>query len=502
MPHIERRRFIRRAISGGVLFSALAVLPLCVFEIFYVLGVRRPPLSSVAEGLAFAGHILVTLVSAAALFGAVQGLVVLGVSQLTALFAKRRLSEPRWMAWIYSLLALPGIAVVAAKAFAGRRAQLIPGKDLIAIGLGVAMLFACYALLRAVIGVRDRFRIRRWGPREAAILLVPLYLAALALYVADQRVLAGLYSFFHVGLALGAFAFCQAAAGALYAAYRPSARWIGRLAEPSLALLVLLASVGAGAWSLSRVSKSEALRFLYFQHTTLQSKALGLAASLKLVRFESARAAVPPPPSPADPREQLLPGPRRAEASLVLISVDALRADHLGVYGYRRPTSPRIDAWAKGAAVFERAYCQVPHTSFSVTSLITGTYVYSLSAADPGRRYTTMPDVLRRYGYKTAGFFPPAVFYIDRANFSAYERSLYGFEYVKYEYLDAARRRRVFVWLHLFEPHEPYDARPEHDFGARAVDRYDGEIAYVDRQLGRLLDGLRREQPHAFVALT
>jgi arylsulfatase A-like enzyme len=515
MPHIERRRFVRRAISGGVLFSALAVLPLCVFEVFYVLIVRRPALASVGEGLSFAGYLLLLLVSLAAAIGAAEGLIVLGVSQLTKLLAKRRLSEPRWMAWIYSLLALPGIAVVVAKTFAGRRAQQIAGKDLIAIGLGVAMLVACYLVLRGVIGVRDRFRIRRWGPRQAAWLLLPLYLVALALYVADQRVLAGLYGFFHVGLAFAAFACCQLAAGALYASYRPTARWIGRLAEPSLALLVLLASVAGGAWSLSRVSKSEALRFLYFQHTTLQSKALTLATSLRLVRFESRSGPRAPAAQPAEAREVLMPGPRRAEASLVLISVDALRADHMGIYGYRRSTTPRIDAWAKQAAVFERAYCQVPHTSFSVTSLITGTYVYALSSVDPGRRCSTMPDVLRRYGYKTAGFFPPAVFYIDRQSFTAYERSMYGFEYVKFEYLDAARRvdqalsflrehrgRRVFVWLHFFEPHEPYEERPDHSFGARAVDRYDGEIAYVDQQIGRLIDRVRRDLPQTYVGLT
>lgn len=515
MPHIERRRFVRRAISGGVLFSALAVLPLCVFEIFYVLMVRRPALSSVNEGLGFAGHLLLLQISFAALLGVGEGLVVLGVSQLTKLLARRRLSEPRWMAWLYSFLALPGIAVVAAKTFAGRRAQLIPGKDLIAIALGLVLLIACYLLVRLVIGARDRFRIRRWGPRQAAYLVVPLYLAALAVYVADQRILAGLYGFFHVGLAVLAFALCQLAAGAIYSAYRPTARWIGRLAEPGLALLIVLACVGAGAWSLSRVSKSQTLRFLYFQHTSVQSKVLTLAASLKLVKFESRASGHAQVPRAADPRDHLAPGPRRAEASLLLISVDALRADHLGIYGYRRNTSPQIDAWAKGAAVFERAYCQVPHTSFSVTSLITGAYVYSMAAVDPGKRYSTMPDVLRRYGYKTGGFFPPAVFYIDRSSFSAYERSMYGFEYVKYEYLDATRRvdqalaflreyqgRRVFLWLHFFEPHEPYDPRPEHDFGPRAVDRYDGEIAYVDREIGRLIREARRALPQLFIALT
>ena len=56
--------------------------------------------------------------------------------------------------------------------------------------------------------------------------------------------------------------------------------------------------------------------------------------------------------------------------------------------------------------------------------------------------------------------------------------------------------------MHLFDTHEPYRFRLEHDFGKRAIDRYDGEIAYADRHLGRLFDAVRRLHPHTFVALT
>jgi arylsulfatase A-like enzyme len=513
--HIERRRVVRRAVSGGVLLAALSALPLGALELAYVFAARHPSFGSGGEAVRFSLLLVLLLVSAGAVIGALEGLVLLGVSQLTALVARRRVTEARWMAWFYSLLVLPGIAVVAAKAFAGRRAQLIPAHDLIAVGVGLVGLVGAYLTFRLVIAARDRFRVRRWGPRQAALIVPVLLLAVAGLYVVDQRVLARLYGFFHVGVALLAIGVCQLSLGTIYAAYRPSVRWIGRLAEPYAALMIVLTAVAGAAFALSAIGRSESLRFLYFEHTAVQAKVLAAAGGLGLMHGGG-----PPPPAtvPAPvegPASTLMVGPRKPDANVLLISVDALRADHMGAYGYKRRTTPQLDAWASSAARFERAYCQVPHTSFSVTSLMTGTYIYSLSTVDPGRRYVTLPEVLRRYGYKTAGFFPPAVFYIDRNNFTAFEKSKFGFEYVKYEYLDADKRidqvltflrgekqRRVFVWIHFFEPHEPYDPRPGFDFGPRAVDRYDSEVAYVDHHIGRLLDFVRRELPNTFVALT
>jgi arylsulfatase A-like enzyme/HEAT repeat protein len=512
---LERRRMLRRAFSGGVALGALSMIPLCVIELAYVLLVHRPLFDSYGEAIRFFLYLAVLLVCAGAVLGAVEGLVSLGVSALTKVLAKRRIKEPRWMAWLYSLLALPGIAVMSAMAFGGRRAQQIPGKHLIAFGVGLCALAATYGLLRLAIGVRDRFRIRRWGPRQAALLVPAVLLVAVGFYVADQRVLVRLYGFFHVGLAVATVAFCQLAAGAVYCAFRPTSRWMGRLAEPSMALLIFVGGIAGTVWSLYVIGRWETLRSAYYQHTVVQSKVLGLASRMRMVPASGLELQAPAPTPPALPKSALRRGPRRPDANLVLISIDALRADHRGTYGYSRPTTPSLDRWAKDAVVFEWGYCQVPHTSFSVTSLMTGTYAYSASRVSRGKRHRTIAEALRRYGYKTAGFFPPSVFYIDREQFTAYERSSFGFEYVKYEYLDAAgridqvldflrqyRSERFFVWIHFFEPHEPYERHAGHDFGPRAVDRYDGEIAHVDREVGRLLDHLRKERPNTIIAVT
>src|SRR5207247_8558769 len=69
-----------------------------------------------------------------------------------------------------------------------------------------------------------------------------------------------------------------------------------------------------------------------------------------------------------------------ARPSVVLITIDTLRADHLGCYGYARPTTPRIDALAKESLLFERAYTTLPRTTQSVASILTGRYPKSHGA--------------------------------------------------------------------------------------------------------------------------
>ena len=113
--------------------------------------------------------------------------------------------------------------------------------------------------------------------------------------------------------------------------------------------------------------------------------------------------------------------------------------------------------------------------------------------------------MLRTYGWRTAAFYPPAVFYVDAHEAEGLRRRRnFDFEYVKFEYIDAEQarrpglrllrrassRRKSFVWIHFFEPHEPYDrARGLRVRRAGDIDRYDSEIAYTDAAVGRLIAG-------------
>ena len=202
---------VRRAFTGGVMLTTVSMVPLALMELVHALTFRGSSLDGVGQTLSFILHVSLLLLAAGAVLGLAEGMVTLGVSLLTKTLAKRRVAEPRWMAWLYSFLALPVMAMTSARAFSGRRASQIPGKDLIALGLGLAGLLAAYGTFRLIIAAREQFRMRRWGRRHALLLAPALLLAAALVYWADHAILPGLYEWFHLGLSVLVVAFSSSA---------------------------------------------------------------------------------------------------------------------------------------------------------------------------------------------------------------------------------------------------------------------------------------------------
>jgi arylsulfatase A-like enzyme len=334
-------------------------------------------------------------------------------------------------------------------------------------------------------------------------------IVAVSAWLADVRILPHLYPAFHGALLV------LLLAGAAWASAAFHPRSAGWLVVPGLAVACL-------AWSPTaarRLRLADNLRFVLAERTVVLARAVELAALF-----------APPPPldegAAADNN-----GPVAGEIprsldwtghDVLLISVDALRADHVSVYGYPRPTTPNLDALAREGAVFEHAYCPTPHTSYSVTSLMTGKAMRPLMALGLGGSSETWATQLRRYGYRTAAFYPPAVFYIDADRFASFEESHLDFEYSKVQfssaeervdevarYLDGAPETPLFLWVHLFEPHEPYVTHPGHVFSGPAanadpgpVDRYDSEVAYADAAIGKLVALVRARRPGVVVLAT
>ena len=223
--------------------------------------------------------------------------------------------------------------------------------------------------------------------------------------------------------------------------------------------------------------------------------------------------------------------------NILLISVDTLRADHLGLYGYERSTSPRIDEWFARGRVYERAYSTEASTSPSVVSMLTGMLPqehgvrlhYQRLAAD----VVTVPQMLGASDYQTAAIVSNIVLtseamgldrhfdyyddFVDEKSYRAiYERGARPTTDAAIRWLDlhADLERPHFLWLHYIDPHGPYRPPPfkptefshavelkidahrvpryQHEPGVRDgreyIDRYDEEIAYTDREIGRLLD--------------
>ena len=183
---------------------------------------------------------------------------------------------------------------------------------------------------------------------------------------------------------------------------------------------------------------------------------------------------------------------------VLLVTIDALRADHVGAYGYQRAVTPNIDRLAAQGTRFEHAYTSVPTTAYALPSIMAGRNLRSLIASG-GRMPAMWPAYLRDLGYQT---------------FSAYAREIQdrvvelrgaGFEHVVLDgdshaagdalasYLSRTRADRpVFAWIHALEPHAPYSMHPELGVaGGGAIDAYDSEIAYVDAFVGRAVDAMQ-----------
>ncbi len=377
----------------------------------------------------------------------------------------------------------------------GRHVAPFRGPFTVMIGLLGATVVALVAP-RIATAARGAVAVAR-GRRVAAVALG----LALAFAVVDRLVLPRLYPGFHATLLV---AMGLAAAGAtLGADYR---RLDARRAGGALAVFAVAAAISTRAPA--ALAPADNVRRVFYERGPALGRVVEVATWLA------------PPPAPADVLH--LPTPEGAPTldlrgrDIVLVTVDAMRADHVGAYGYPRPTTPRIDALAREGVVFEHAYTATPHTSYAIGSLLTGKYLRPLLLQGLGSDSETFADHLRRYGFKTGGFYPPAVFFVDKEQMGAFESRDFGFEYVKKEFAAGPLRVEqvrtwlstmpassdLFLWVHLFEPHEPYEAHPGRDFGPRDVDRYDGEIAEADAAVGGIVDLMRARRPETVVVVT
>src|SRR5689334_17917174 len=201
--------------------------------------------------------------------------------------------------------------------------------------------------------------------------------------------------------------------------------------------------------------------------------------------------------------------------NVVVITIDTLRADHLGCYGYKQIQTPAIDALASDSTRFERAYTSVPVTLPSHTGIFTGTYpmlsgMHDFAANKLNPTQPTMASILKDQGYATGAIIGSAVldsrfglnrgfdFYYDHFDFNRLQESnLEEMERpgnlvadVTLDWLSKNYSKRFFLWMHLYDPHYPY--RPPAPYAAEYKDRpYDGEIAFADAQVGRLIRFLK-----------
>ncbi|HLX82755.1 MAG TPA: sulfatase-like hydrolase/transferase [Terriglobales bacterium] len=210
--------------------------------------------------------------------------------------------------------------------------------------------------------------------------------------------------------------------------------------------------------------------------------------------------------------------PLRPQPNVVLVTIDTLRADHVGAYGYKQIKTPNIDGLAAEGARFERAFAVVPVTLPSHSSMLTGTYpmlsgMHDFSANKLSPLQPTMASVLKQAGYRTGAVIAAAVldsrfglnqgfdFYydhfdfsrLDEANLDEMERPGNAVADVALDWLAKNSDKKFFLWMHLYDPHFPYNP-PEPYKTEYAARPYDGEIAFADEQVGRLLRFLKEKE--------
>jgi choline-sulfatase len=204
--------------------------------------------------------------------------------------------------------------------------------------------------------------------------------------------------------------------------------------------------------------------------------------------------------------------------NIVLITLDTTRADRMGFLGSKRGLTPNLDALARQSAVFTHAYAQAPLTSTSHATILTGTYPQFHEVLDfpnpLAKDLPYAPEILRTHGYRTSAFLGSLAldpnggapgfdrgFDIYDAGFSSAgfpQKDRYhtverrGGEVVAHAlaWLDRHPKGPCFLWVHLYDPHDPYDP-PEPYKSRYAAAPYDGEIAYVDSAVGTLLRQLK-----------
>ncbi|MDB5338813.1 MAG: tetratricopeptide repeat protein [Planctomycetaceae bacterium] len=207
--------------------------------------------------------------------------------------------------------------------------------------------------------------------------------------------------------------------------------------------------------------------------------------------------------------------PRHISYNVLLITLDTTRADHIGCYGHREALTPTLDALAKNGVLFEQAYVTVPLTLPSHASLLTGLYPPENGMHLNGRgqlstQIPTLASTLQKQGYETAAFIGAVVLNskagLDQG-FQLYDDDMAGGVHHGHEshlmrhaglVVDSALRwlrgrqaQPFFAWVHLYDPHAPFEGHAEVFQDRFQNEPYDGDIAFADLHVGRLIQHLK-----------
>ncbi len=207
--------------------------------------------------------------------------------------------------------------------------------------------------------------------------------------------------------------------------------------------------------------------------------------------------------------------------NVLVITLDTTRADRIGCYGYGKAKTPNLDRLAQMGVKFENAYCQIPLTLPSHCTIFTGTYPLYHGVRNNGNyklsdKVETLAEILKSRGWKTSAFIGSfsldSRFGLDQG-FEVYDDDM-GEERIK-TFISERRAEEVysafrkwfkgkgdgkwFSWVHFYDPHLPYE--PPEPWRSEIEDRYDGEIAYMDEYVGKVVEELGDEKERTLIVI-
>ncbi len=449
------------------------------------------------------------------LFGALCAALSLVRNRLEQRGSERGLQgggEVHWVWWpLASLPWLPLGWVLAQGSLTGHKVRQIAdpawsvplASFVLASGAGAALVLGAWLFGR--VAGRRMDSMWRWMGTAALVGL------AVSLSGLNARLYVRLYPEIHAAMSVASFSALFLAAALAFADSK---------AKRSAGVWVVLAGLVAGP-VLARLGMEPLRRSQMVRRAVYSLPSTGLILAVAVRRSDSGlgRAAAGPSGNVDDQAGAVGTGPIDLRgASVLLITIDALRADRVGCYHMRRAETltPNLDRFCTQAVVFHRTYCHAPHSSFSLSSLQTGMPMRSLVAlGEPLPR--TLADILSERGYRTEAFCTNGIFFTEGEKLRKYQRRGFGFDHLDPNGYDgkeltdkaiaaldrlSAGSKPFYLWVHYFDVHEPYRVHPGITKGKRSVDRYDGEVKYADMQVARLLRHAAGLHRPAVVVLT
>lgn len=519
--HPDAPAVLHAAAHGGLpsllTLSLIASLTAAIFEwgrasLFPVARIR-----CVTDAL----FLLLVLLAAAALFGVLSGAaqwMFMSVVRALGNAVSRRIPPGRARGLAHPLLACllfsPYCIRLVLLLFSGRGISRIPHRALLVACASVLAVLAAFLVSWAAVALAKRLSrglIGAWGRR---LLVLALFASALCLYYIDATCYIGLYRYVHRALAVAVFLLVECA-------WAVAIQRKGRGDRFPLSVKYAAAALFCAAAVLFLLPRGTRTRRAWnrvlhlVQSNTTSSAALFRTRGI-FVRPPAYRTTGLPTGKPfwtQDPVMSVLkektglPGAAKG-MNLVIITVDALRADHLGCHGYPRDVSPNIDRIAREGIIFRNAYAPVPCSFFSIVGLMTSRYGSSFVLGMRVDAPPTLADILDAKGYETGGFFSPLLLFMQNTDnpltrpglgFGDWQDAAAQSEDASFvhsmasRFIHEHRTQRFFAWAHFLEPHYPFVRHEEFDFGPSPVDRYDSEIAYVDSFIGKLASDLARD---------